>query len=278
MKQQVSGINNKKPLISIVTATYNCERYIDECLNSVASQKSNDFLIEHIVIDGLSSDNTVEILNKHKDVKWVSEADKGQSDGLNKGFLMAKGDWIMVLDGDDYLLPGSLKLFHKAIKKENVDIVYGHIKFVDENSKMIRKVISTPYHFEYIVYGLAMPPSCGLLIRADFLKLNLLNTDHHYNMDTEWFLRCGESLKSKVVIGFTTAFRFWGENKTSPLFFGNELPKEIKQERYILDKTYMIPYKKSVSKFGIFRYAHYCYFKLKYYLSKVIFFIRLSNI
>ena len=122
MKQKVSGINNKIPLISIVTATYNCERYIDECLKSVASQKSNDFLKEHIVVDGLSSDNTVEILKKHQDVKWISETDTGQSDALNKGFLMAKGDWIILLDGDDYLLPGTLKLYHKAIKKGNVDI------------------------------------------------------------------------------------------------------------------------------------------------------------
>ena len=91
------GIDDMKPLISVVTPCLNAEKYIEECLDSITNQLP-DVLIEHLVIDGGSTDGTIDILKQRNDIKWISEDDSGQSDAYNKGIRMALGKWIILLD------------------------------------------------------------------------------------------------------------------------------------------------------------------------------------
>ena len=254
-------------LISVITPCLNGENYIEECLNSVTSQ-TKDLNIEFIVVDGGSTDNTVDILKSRTDIKWLSEKDSGQSDAYNKGIKMAKGDWIILLDGDDILLPGTLKLYLSEIKRnKDVDIIYGHTQFIDAKSKHIRYVISTPFRYEYLIYGLAMPPSSGLLYRAELLKNNLMDINHHFNLDTEWYFRCGLGLNAKLVNNFTIGFRFWGQNKTSPLFEGSAVPEPIIKERKVLKEKYKDPFIANLS--NIRKKVNPLLFKIIYYLDKI---------
>ena len=94
-------------IITIITPTYNCESYIHECLESVRSQGLSN-KVKHIVIDGGSKDETCNIIKSFANVDLVSESDDGQGDAFNKGIILAKSGWIMILDGDDILLPNSL--------------------------------------------------------------------------------------------------------------------------------------------------------------------------
>ena len=100
-----------KPLLSIVIANYNYGRFLEEAIQSVLSQSCNDY--ELIIVDGGSTDNSVEIIKKYEDkiAWWVSEKDKGQSDAFNKGFAHAKGKYLTWLNADDILFQSIIPLF-----------------------------------------------------------------------------------------------------------------------------------------------------------------------
>lgn len=96
--------------MSVITPVYNGEKYIEGCLRNVISQSCP--CVEHIIVDGASSDKTPDIIKKYSrqyaHIKWISEKDKGQSDAMNKGILMARGGILSFLNVDDYYEPGAL--------------------------------------------------------------------------------------------------------------------------------------------------------------------------
>lgn len=126
MNVEVRGITdfkNPQPLISVIIATFNAGKYLAACLESIITQTYKN--IEIIVIDGGSTDNTIDIL-KHFDrhsLKWISEPDNGIFDALNKGMMMATGKWLHFLGADDKLLPGFSEMALK-LKDENT-VYYG---------------------------------------------------------------------------------------------------------------------------------------------------------
>src|SRR5688572_1037654 len=94
------------PLVSIVTPSLNQGRYLDEAIRSVQGQ---DYpRLEHVVVDGGSTDETLDVLRRHPHLRWVSEPDGGQSDAVNKGFRLARGEIFGWLNADDYYLPGAV--------------------------------------------------------------------------------------------------------------------------------------------------------------------------
>ncbi|MFG5856999.1 MAG: glycosyltransferase family 2 protein [Dysgonomonas mossii] len=111
-------------LVSIIIATYNAETFLERAIRSVLDQTYPN--IECIVIDGCSTDNTLNILEKYKSEKFcvLSEPDKGIYDALNKGWKLAKGDWIHVLGSDDELLPDAIKVLIE--ESTGFDVVYGN--------------------------------------------------------------------------------------------------------------------------------------------------------
>lgn len=125
------------PRITIITPSFNQGRLIEKAIKSVVDQKYPNY--EHIVIDGKSSDDTLDILKKNKQIKWISEPDKGCVDAVNKGLKMSTGDIISILNTDDYYEP---KAFYEAIKILNrtsgVFFVVGNCNVVNRRCKFIR--------------------------------------------------------------------------------------------------------------------------------------------
>ena len=95
-------------MISIITATYNSAKTINDTIKSVLCQTNKDF--EYIIVDGNSSDNTVDIINQYESVitKWVSEPDKGIYDAMNKGIKMASGEWLIMMNAGDYFFQSTV--------------------------------------------------------------------------------------------------------------------------------------------------------------------------
>ncbi len=125
---------NNLPKISIITPSYNQDHCIEACILSVINQDYPN--IEFIIIDGKSTDNSVEIIKKYADqiTYWVSESDKGIYDAMNKGIEKATGDWIFFLGTDDKLYPHVIsKVFHKSFPHQYYDFIYGQVKFVPSN-------------------------------------------------------------------------------------------------------------------------------------------------
>ncbi|GAB4166505.1 MAG: glycosyltransferase family 2 protein [Planctomycetota bacterium] len=176
--------------ISIITASYNSAATIDECLRSVEMQQGAD--IEHIVVDGGSTDGTLEILQSHPQVKYISEPDRGMYDALNKGIRLATGDYIGTLGADDVLADDSvLRQVSQVCQTTNCDCCYGDLLIVDrENmSKVIRRWNSGKYSEGRCLYGWA-PPHLALFLRRElFSKLGPYRLDLKISSDYELMLR-----------------------------------------------------------------------------------------
>lgn len=134
--------------LSIITVTYNSEKYLAECIESVIGQTYPN--IEHIIIDGKSKDATVSIIQKYSNhiARWVSETDRGMYDAINKGLELASGDFVGILNSDDMLdTPGVIAAIVKAFEENNTDAVYGDLEYVyqDDPTKIWRIWKGKPY-------------------------------------------------------------------------------------------------------------------------------------
>lgn len=131
--------------ITVITICFNSEDTIYNTLNSVVTQSFKN--IEHIIVDGGSKDNTLEICNSFSHIsKIISEPDNGVYDAFNKGLNLATGDVVGFLNADDVFYDNnSVHDIVNAFSKSNTDIVYGNLDYVNENGKVIRNWISKPY-------------------------------------------------------------------------------------------------------------------------------------
>lgn len=160
--------NNIK--ISIVTATWNCAATLRDCLASVAQQ--NYANREHVIVDGASTDGTIDIINQHMDqiTTFKSERDKGIYDALNKGVRLATGDVIGFLHADDlYASDDALSKIAQAFEDPTVCSVYGDLEYVSQQdtSKVIRRWQSNPFNQGDLAWGW-MPAHPTLYVRRDW--------------------------------------------------------------------------------------------------------------
>ena len=174
---------------SIITPSYNQGKFLAECIESVLSQ--SDVQFEHIVIDAGSTDETLEVLQRYPHVKWTSGPDLGMSDGINKGFLKADGDWLMWLNCDDYLLKDALVQVRDYIQRNpNVDIVHGDCVYVTEKGVPIRRKRDTPVdEFDLLFVGCIIPSTSAFYRRKIIDSGELLRADYKNCMDWEYYLR-----------------------------------------------------------------------------------------
>ena len=172
--------------ISIVTATWNCAKTLPDCLASVASQTYLNR--EHIVIDGGSTDGTVEVVQDHLDQVSIfkSEPDKGIYDALNKGINAATGDVVGFLHADDlYCSSETLDTIAKGFEDPTVCAVYGDLEYVSENdtSRVVRRWKSRPFTAGALGLGW-MPPHPTLYVRREwYRKIGGFDTNYRIAAD-----------------------------------------------------------------------------------------------
>lgn len=182
--------------ISIITAAFNSEKTLQDTLDSVLRQDYRN--IEHIIIDGGSTDSTVDIIRVYASkttshsVKWVSEKDRGIYDAMNKGIAMATGDVIGILNSDDYFTSNDVvsKLI-KPFSDEEIDAVYGDIHFIHdkEREKITRYYSSKMFSPFWIRFGF-MPAHPSLYVRKEIYdKVGLYKLDYKIGADFEMVVR-----------------------------------------------------------------------------------------
>jgi glycosyltransferase involved in cell wall biosynthesis len=226
-----------RPLISVVSASWNQGRHLAECHRSVLPLERG--LVEHIVVDNCSDDETSEVLNQFPEIVKIVEKDRGQSEALNKGFAMAKGEWILWLNVDDFLLPGVIDRMLKILQTGDAhfDLLYGHTVFVDAESRTIRTVYQPIWHYWMTAIGCYAAPSTGSLYRRRILVEHPLDENFHMIMDTEWMLRVGRQLGVRRLNHRTVSFRI-DDNKTAGHIQSGELTPRHRSEREALAKNY----------------------------------------
>lgn len=172
------------PLISIITAVRNGREHIEQTIQSVASQDFRDF--EHVIIDGGSTDGTLDIIRKHRSsiAYLVSEPDQGISDAFNKGVLASRGATILFLGSDDYLHDNSvLSRVASAMKHlKKPYFFYGNLNYVYENKV---KTIHRNYNFRKFRRYDCLPHQAMFLDRFFFDKYGLFDIEYKHAMDYE---------------------------------------------------------------------------------------------
>ncbi|MBP9070360.1 MAG: glycosyltransferase [Bacteroidia bacterium] len=178
--------------ISIITATYNSEAFLEQTINSILQQTYKD--IEYIIVDGNSTDGTISIINKYKDKlsHFISEKDEGIYHALNKGIALASGDVIGFLHSDDFYTNNNvIEHVVKEFKTKNTDGLYANLYFVDKTdpNKITRKWHSGDYSPNSFMYGW-MPPHPTLFLKKDvYKKYGTFNLDLKTSADYELMLR-----------------------------------------------------------------------------------------
>ncbi len=178
--------------VSIITVCYNSSKTIESTIQSVITQNYSS--IEYIIIDGLSSDNTLQIVERYNDkiAKVISEKDKGIYDAINKGIAHATGDIVAILHADDFYTDKNvISTIVDAFKKQNVDAVYGDLQYVDrvDADKVKRNWISGAYQKQNFLKGW-MPPHPSFFVRREcYNKFGNFNTTLLSAADYELMLR-----------------------------------------------------------------------------------------
>ena len=199
---------------TIVTPSFNYGHYIADCLQSVAEQEGVTF--EHLVMDAGSQDDTAEVVARFPHAQFFQEADKGMSDGINKGFRIAKGEWVMWLNTDDQLLPGALsKIKEWADQHKDLDVIYGGWEFMDGSGKVLRSIMPPPFDLNMLIHlGCYIGSTACFYRRESVIDAgHLLNVNFKVVMDGEYYARLGRAGKRFGRCPELLArFRLHGEN------------------------------------------------------------------
>lgn len=230
-------MDSNYPKISIVTASYNQGQFIEETILSVLNQNYPN--LEYIVIDGGSTDNSVEIIKKYQRhlTYWVSENDKGQANAINKGLKLCTGEIFNWLNSDDYLEPGALHKISVAFDDDNVNIVAGKVRNFSTTSEEIipnQKLSAKGLMCWEPGVKFVQP---GVWMRRTLIEqCGGIDEQFHYAFDWDLYIRylyCFPQVKE--LDDLLVHFRLHENSKTQSL-----LEKFAIEEREIIEKIYAL--------------------------------------
>ncbi len=181
--------------ISLITVTYNSDKTLADCMDSVLAQNYDNY--EYLVIDGGSTDNTLDLIKQYEErfhgrMRWVSEKDKGIYDAMNKGINMATGDVVGILNSDDYFT--STDIFETIADHFDLsvtDAIYGDIHFVRNGTpdKCIRYYSSKLFHPRWLRFGFMPAHPSFYCKRSVFEQYGLYRLDYKIGADYEMMVR-----------------------------------------------------------------------------------------
>ena len=230
-------MKSKFPKISIVTASFNQGNFIEETIQSVLNQNYPN--LEYIIIDGGSTDNSVEIIKKYQKhlTYWVSENDKGQANAINKGLKLCTGEIFNWLNSDDYLEPGALHKIAEAFEDNNVNIVAGKVRnYLTNIDEIIPNQKLNAQGLMCWEPGVKFVQP-GVWMRREFIeKCGGIDEQFHYAFDWDLYIRylyCFPQVKE--IDDLLVHFRLHENSKTHSL-----LEKFAIEEREIIEKIYVL--------------------------------------
>ncbi|MBC7979403.1 MAG: glycosyltransferase [Armatimonadetes bacterium] len=198
---------------TIVTPNLNYGRFLAQSLASVASQQGVE--LEHLVMDGGSEDDSAAIAAGFSHHIWCQENDRGMSHAINKGFDRALGDWVMWLNADDRLRPGSLAAILPFLRQCEADIVYGDWNIIGEGGDFIRTVKSPAWSkFVHIHHHCYVASTAAFYRRQSVIAADhRIDEEFRYVMDGEFYARLDVAGKTFLHVPVTIAdFRMHGNN------------------------------------------------------------------
>lgn len=229
------GTKVNKPKISIITPSFNQGHFIESAIKSVLEQNYTN--IEHIIVDGGSTDSTIGILKQYPHLKWISEPDKGQSDALNKALTMATGDIIGWLNTDDYYVDGLFDIISDNFNSYDIDVLYGDNYFVNSEKEIIGTKKSNSYN-KNLTYFYCYIPSTAFFMRRNIIDQGVrFDMDFDICMDKEFFAHLANLNKKFKYISKNMAYFTLHENNKSNLSLEVK-SKMLKESTIIINRYY----------------------------------------
>lgn len=228
------------PSVTIVIPSYNQREYLEEAVRSVLGQ---DWPVELIVMDGGSTDGSVEVLQRYDEriAYWQSQPDAGQSWAIRDGFRRATGDVLGWLNSDDALCPGALRAVGQAFAADpDAQWVYGHSLTIDARSHLLLHRPSVPIRSDDLFnLHLYLPQESTLFRRSAYLAAGEVDPDLHYAMDYDLWLRLAKLGPPRLVDAYVGKFRVVAGQKSSDV--GGYVAEEAEVKRRHADAFTLYP-------------------------------------
>lgn len=191
--------------LSIIIATYNSDKTLEKTLQSLVSQTYQNF--EVILIDGLSTDTTVNIiknfektfLEKNISYFWISEKDTGIYDAWNKGLKQVNSSWIAFLGSDDTYYPDALEIYSTEINKNsNKNYICSKVEYIHTDGKIL-KILGKPYSYKQMIRYMDIAHVGSFHHKELFEKYGDFNTSYKIVGDYDFFMKCGTNIKAAFI-------------------------------------------------------------------------------
>ncbi|MCI9218163.1 MAG: glycosyltransferase [Lachnospiraceae bacterium] len=202
------------PLVSVITPSYNQGEFIKATIDSVLNQDYPN--IEYLVMDGGSTDNTVEVLKSYGNrIQWVSEKDLGQADAVNKGIRRAKGQIIGWLNSDDTYLESAISKMVSYMKTHpDTDMVYGEGYYTDKEGNVVERYLTEKYDVQRLAEMCIICQPTAFFTKEIVEKAGMLDVEHQLSMDYELWMRMAKLGKIAYIPEYIATSRMYEENKT----------------------------------------------------------------
>jgi glycosyltransferase involved in cell wall biosynthesis len=225
--------------VSIVTPSFNQSQYLEETIRSVLLQGYPD--LEYIVIDGGSSDGSLEIIKKYEPwlAYWVSQPDRGQSHALNKGFGRATGEIYAWLNSDDTYQPNGLNIAARhLVQRPAAGMVYGHANVIDPQGLLITTWLASKFHLkEQLFQYQYIPQQSAFFRRTAFEQVGAIDETFYYTMDYDLWLRLGRAFQVEHISHILSNYREHHTSKTVSNRYANR-PEILRSlRRFFADPT-----------------------------------------
>jgi len=226
------------PLVSIVTPSFNQGEFIEETIQSILNQDYPN--IEHIVIDGASTDGTLSVLKRYDGrIFWLSQPDRGQSDAINKGFRRARGDILTWLCADDlYERTTVAKIVKHFDEHSATAMVYGECLYIDSMGETIGKYPTRDFDIAALLLFGFIPQPTVFMRKSVLDRVGLADTDLHFAMDLDLWVRIAMSGRVDFISEILGRYRLHDGTKTVSSSGAFEREGIRVKERYLNDTNF----------------------------------------